>query len=610
MKKRNVFFQTLTTFKNSIAILWKIAPFQIIIITFLYLLLSFIPTLSIIINQNLIDTLVGFVKNELSISSAYIWVVGTLLLGFLTYILSSVSDLFNFNIRKKVALIIDEKTILQVNDLDLIQYEDHQFYNKLQRVSGIGAGVVGLVLSVMDISKNILIIINFTILLFNINIWLSLGLIILLIPSFWINIRLGKNKYELQINQTPDNRRLQYLFNLFFQKDSAKEIKIFGHSKFLMSKWKKIYYKNWEESKRLEIKSAVQNTSVSLVNNSASIIFLSILIYYVGLGELSIGQYTALSQLILTSIGLLFALSINISNLFTQSLSVNDYFEFVKAINNNNANIDTANDLDLPINKNPIIEVKNLSFSYPNSQSVIINDVSFNIAEGERIAIVGANGSGKSTLGKLIMGLYEPSAGKILVKGSKIRSKTNKSNKQLFSSVFQDFIKYSLTIRENISLGNLDEMHNDKLLSQITKQIGINDKIVSFKESYDSLLGTQYEGGSELSGGEWQKIAIARAVFSDPEILVLDEPTASLDPLTELEILEDFLSISNKKTAIVITHRLGICSNVDKIIVFANGKVIEQGNHYELMKNKGQYYELYNAQAKWYKITNELQLSK
>ncbi|MGG1513743.1 ATP-binding cassette domain-containing protein, partial [Brevibacillus agri] len=247
-----------------------------------------------------------------------------------------------------------------------------------------------------------------------------------------------------------------------------------------------------------------------------------------------------------------------------------------------------------------VIFIKNLSFKYPKSNQLVLNGITIHIRPGEKVAIVGDNGSGKSTLVKCLMGLYQVEKGSVFYDDIDIVNIDNCDLHKNMTAIFQDFMKYAFTVMDNISFGDIHNTHDFELVKRIGIQTGVDDFVKKMPKDYDTLLGKILGEGEDLSGGQWQKIAIARSLFRDSKILILDEPTSSLDPLKELEVYEQFNSMTNGKTVIFISHRMAAARMADKIIVLKNGKVAECGTHDDLMFLKSEYYQMYSVQAKWY----------
>ena len=248
---------------------------------------------------------------------------------------------------------------------------------------------------------------------------------------------------------------------------------------------------------------------------------------------------------------------------------------------------------------NDKIILSGVSFSYPNTEKAALDNINLTIKKGEHIVIVGENGSGKTTLSKLITACYEPDSGNILIDGQKISDLKKKSYLKNFSVVSQNFVQYNMTLRENIAMSETDAMNDDERIKAAVKAAGVDD-IADIMGGYDVQLGREF-GGVELSGGQWQKLAIARGMFHDAPVIILDEPTAALDPFIEYEILTDFSEMAKDRTSIIISHRIGICSKADRIIVMKDGQIVEDGTHKELLDKGGEYCRMWSAQSDWYK---------
>jgi ABC-type multidrug transport system fused ATPase/permease subunit len=249
--------------------------------------------------------------------------------------------------------------------------------------------------------------------------------------------------------------------------------------------------------------------------------------------------------------------------------------------------------------------VRSVSFCYPRAREKALSDISLTVPFGQRVAVVGENGAGKSTLVRLLLGLYEPTTGAIQLGGKDIQTLRADRRASISSVVFQDFIKYAFTLRENIGLGNYDKMDDEQAIVAAAKAGGADEVASALSAGYETLLTTRFADGTDLSGGQWQKVAISRAFMRDPMIVALDEPTSALDPQMETEVLERFLSISGERTAIIVSHRLGIARLCDRILVMSNGRLVEEGTHEDLLQLGGEYARMWNLQAQRYRTPSQ-----
>ncbi|HHP1091135.1 ABC transporter ATP-binding protein [Bacillus thuringiensis] len=327
-----------------------------------------------------------------------------------------------------------------------------------------------------------------------------------------------------------------------------------------------------------------------------------LLVFQIKQGKLTVGDYVALMSAIITIQSTLGSIGMNVGKIFEINLYVKNLFEFLQL---KNPLQNKEKTLSFPESDFSKIEVKNLSFNYPNQNQTTLKNINFTIKRGERIAIVGENGAGKTTLTNCLLGLYIPSNGGIYFDNININNIKISSLRKNISAVFQDFVKYHYTIRENVGFGNLEDLHNNEKIYSGLHQVNLDSLINKFPLGIDAILGKEFKNGQDLSGGQWQRIAIARAFLSEAEILILDEPTSAIDPKAELEIFNCFQNLAQGKTAFMISHRLGPARLADKILVLKEGILVEQGTHEDLMKLNGEYTRMYNAQANMYKENEE-----
>lgn len=413
-------------------------------------------------------------------------------------------------------------------------------------------------------------------------------------PYFIIRLIRGKEMYKYKTIKIPEERRLDYLWSLFTDKRAAKELRLTGADNYVKDKWLTKNKEIFDGVFKLRKKDSVSVLFCDMLSSIgyAVSIFLCISLAVnkknsAGSLGASIGAFTALQfcmMCFLEAVGTIPSLTA-----YTKH-----FFEFMNLPENYAVTTRGENIIKL----NNYIEVNNISFSYPNSEKNAVESVSFTINKGEKVILVGKNGSGKTTLLKLILGLYEVKDGEVLWDKKNI-SKINKE--QLYkdvSIVMQQPVQYNFSLRENIAISDLKELKNDKKIISVLKETD-SDYILEKTEGLDGLLGRSF-GGAELSGGQWQRISLARCIFKDASFLVLDEPTASLDPIEETHVLKTFLNLVKNKTAIIISHRVGLCKYVDKIIVMKEGSIAGVGTHNELLGSCEEYKSLYLSQAELY----------
>lgn len=409
-------------------------------------------------------------------------------------------------------------------------------------------------------------------------------------PYLIVRLVRGKEFYELKRYQAAGERRRNYLYHLFGDKQAVKELRIFEIEDYIEQKMyaarDNMKQEVWNFKKR-DMRSLliceIFCKSGYLLSIFSTILLLLHQVLDVGMMAAALAAFTSFqtaAKYFLVSLG----------RIPECAAFVKDYYDFMDMEEAERGTEKLCSDFDS-------IKVKQLSFSYPGRKTPAVSNLSFTIKRNEVVAIVGNNGSGKTTLVKLLTGLYQAQKGQIYYGRQNLRSLDPEEFYKQISFVSQDFIKYELTVRENIGIGDWKQMENTGKIYMLLHQVGLETFIS--QASVNQLLGNEF-GGRELSVGQWQKLAIARGMMKDSSVIFLDEPTAALDPLMETKVLKMFLKIAREKTAIIVSHRIGICKEVDKIIVMKEGKIAEIGNHEKLLAEKGEYYRLYTMQQKWY----------
>ncbi|WP_061994159.1 ABC transporter ATP-binding protein [Clostridium sp. ATCC 25772] len=431
----------------------------------------------------------------------------------------------------------------------------------------------------------------------------SLNFIILAIPILILSGYNGKVTYKNTKNFTNDTRFMDYLSLVLTDKNYCEERALFNYSDSLNEKWKKISRK-----KTMTIYLLISRLFFRMDISAILMISLSgIIIYFFILkavsGVVTLGVIIALTNLLKDlSEQLRWGMMDNISILSEDKEYFNDLDEFM----NFNEKFDATTARNLKEIDPKTIKLVNVSFKYPSSDKEILHNINFEFEKGKHYAIVGKNGSGKTTLVKLLTGLYDNYDGQILIDNVELRNLDMNFIRNIYSVVFQDFSKYPIDIKSNILFGNISDKFNKDKFNECISIVSINKLISKLPNKENTLIGKVKKGSIDLSGGEWQKLAMARALYNPSKIRILDEPTAAMDPIAESELYENFGKLSKDVTSIFISHRLGSIKLADIILVLDKGEIVDSGSHYELMKKKGLYYELYSDQRSWYK--NEVEV--
>lgn len=412
------------------------------------------------------------------------------------------------------------------------------------------------------------------------------------IPFYIARIIRGKEFYSLKKKQASQNRKLNYYWNLFNQKQTVKEMRVMDSFQYIFQKWIHVRDEVNEEVWKYSLKDALSLLFcdvLKIVGYMASAIFALVL---VSDHKISIGVFGACLVAFKSTQEATKNLLIELGYMPEKMSFASDYYEFMDLPEESDGkkNVDGFWDG---------FKLEKVSFKYPNCTEYALKSISLKIQKGEKIVILGVNGSGKTTLTKMMMGMYPPLDGKVLFDGIPIEKIRKKDLYRFISVIPQKFTMFNLSLRENISISNLEKASDEASIISAIKQVGGGD-ILSGNNGLDSQLGREF-AGIELSGGQWQKLALARGLFKDGSIMILDEPTSALDPNIETEILKLFLEITQNKTAIIVSHRVGLCKFVDKIVVMKEGSICEEGDHDSLMSQNGEYKRLYTAQEGWYK---------
>ena len=476
--------------------------------------------------------------------------------------------------------------------LSMICYENTETNNMLKRAkncieqerfSDLSLSVFNILAEFLKVNGTLLVLAGFHPVLVGIS-------LLSVFPYLIVRLVRGKEFYELKRYQAAGERRRNYLYHLFGDKQAVKELRIFEIEDYIEQKMyaarDNMKQEVWNFKKR-DMRSLliceIFCKSGYLLSIFSTILLLLHQVLDVGMMAAALVAFTSFqtaAKYFLVSLG----------RIPECAAFVKDYYDFMDMEEAEKGTEKLCSDFDS-------IKVKQLSFSYPGRKTPAVSNLSFTIKRNEVVAIVGNNGSGKTTLVKLLTGLYQAQKGQIYYGRQNLRSRDPEEFYKQISFVSQDFIKYELTVRENIGIGDWKQMENTDKIYMLLHQVGLETFIS--QASVNQLLGNEF-GGRELSVGQWQKLAIARGMMKDSSVIFLDEPTAALDPLMETKVLKMFLKIAREKTAIIVSHRIGICKEVDKIIVMKEGKIAEIGNHEKLLAEKGEYYRLYTMQQKWY----------
>jgi ATP-binding cassette subfamily B protein len=579
-------------------LVWEASPGIVVANIGVRLMVSLLPLAMLAVTKVIIDSIYRYTANHIALPTYFWWLVaGEFALACISTILVRITDYCDTVLADKYAKHISVRIMQHASRLDLTSYEDPTFQDKLERARVQGTDRVLMIQAAGRLIQQVVTTASlaFSICLFSP--WLLVALIVCVVPAFLGETHFAFLGYSLSFVQTPARREMEYLRVLGGSKESAKELKLFGLGPYFVDRFTKLAMRLHRETAQLARKRLLIGSLLTLLGTLGYYGTYAFVIYQTVAGVLTIGMLTFLAGAIAgasSNIQLVFS---TFSTIADQALFVGDLLDFFAV---KPAVSSKANALRVPRPIQQGFEFRNVSFAYPNGREVL-SGVSFKLAPGERVALVGENGQGKTTIVKLLTRLYDPSAGQILLDGVNLRDYDQEDLWREIGVIFQDFMRYDMTATENIAMGRIEEKDNIFRIRSAAQKSLAEDVIRKLPKGYDQQLGCRFDGGTDLSGGEWQKLALARAYLREAQVLILDEPTASLDAKSEHEVFERFAELTRGKMAMLISHRFSTVRMADRIFVLQGGRIAEEGSHDLLMKNGGRYAEMFELQAASYR---------
>jgi ATP-binding cassette subfamily B protein len=418
------------------------------------------------------------------------------------------------------------------------------------------------------------------------------------VPAFLGESHFAFHGYSLNFSQTPVRRQIDYLRVLGASKESAKELKLFGLAGFLTGRYAQLSHDIYTQNVGLATRRLWAGALLSLLTTSGYYGAYAYVIYRAVAGDLTVGSMTFLAGAIAGASNSIQTIFSTFSSIADQALFLTDLLEFF-AVNPKLESKPNALPAPRPIRDGFVFD--RVSFSYPGASRLVLNNLSFRVGPGERIALIGENGEGKTTIVKLLTRLYDPTAGRILLDGVDLRDYSIEDLCGETGVIFQDFMRYEMPARDNIAVGRIELINDTESIRLAARKSVAEPAINRLPRGFEQMLGRRFEGGVDLSGGEWQKIALARAYLRDAQVLVLDEPTASLDARSEYEVFQRFADLTDGKIALLISHRFSTVRMADRILVLENGRIAEEGSHDKLIALGGRYCGMFELQAAGYR---------
>ena len=482
--------------------------------------------------------------------------------------------------------------------LDLEDFEDSEQQDKLERARRQASGRMTLMNQLFGQAQDLITIVSFGVGMVAYAPWLIVLLFVALIPAFLGEAYFNERSYSLAYSRTADRRELDYLRQTGASVESAKEVKIFGLNGFLIDRYKRLAGDFYLANRKLAVRRAGWGGVLTALGTLGYYVAYALIVFRTLTGQFSIGDLTFLAGSFRRLRTLLEGLLIGFTQTASQALYLDDLFSF----------FDVTPDIQSPREPRPFpaqlqhgIEFENVGFQYPGAERWAVRNLSFTLKAGEVLALVGENGAGKTTIVKLLARLYDPDEGRILVDGYDMREFDLEELRANIGVIFQDFVRYAMSAGDNIAVGRIEARGDQARIEKAAERSLASEVIAKLPQRYDQALGKRFRKGVELSGGEWQKVAIARAYMRDAQLLILDEPTAALDARAEYEVFERFKELSDGRTGVLISHRFSSVRMADRILVLADGRVESAGTHAELLAQQGRYAELFELQAAGYR---------
>src|SRR3984893_1502033 len=563
-----------------------------VVAALLPLALTWIPKL-------IIDILVGLMSTHGPIPTRLWWLVlAEFGLAVVSSIVTRMIDYADSLLANKYTRHVSIQVMKHASELDLTAYEDPAFYDRLERARVQATDRLVMIQAIGRLELQLITAVAWSLAVMLYSPWLMLLLTLAVLPAFLGETHFAFLGYAKNFQQTPIRRQLDYLRQAGGTKEAAKELKLFNRGDFFTQRFAKLSDIIYEQDVALARRRLGVGSVLSFISTAGYYSAYAYVIWRTIVGKLTIGAFYFLTNAILQASSNIQQVFSTLSGIADQALFLTDllaFFEMQPTIRSK------PNALPAP---RPIVrgfEFRKVSFSYPGSSRLILDGLNFRFHPGERVALIGENGQGKTTIVKLITRLYDPTAGEILLGGIDLREYSLEDLYREIGVIFQDFMRYEMTARENVAVGRIEELDDLEAIKTASHKSLADEVVARLPRKYEQMLGRRFETGVDLSGGEWQKVALARAYLRDAQLLILDEPTAALDARSEFEVFQRFAELTNGKMALFISHRFSTVRMADRIVVLENGHIAEDGNHDQLTHLGGRYAEMFEMQAASYR---------
>jgi ATP-binding cassette subfamily B protein len=590
-------FNSLKNVPPIFRMVWEAAPGVVAASLFCRLTAAVLPVTMLLVNRRIID---GIVKSTHSNLPTGFWGLVALELGLacLVIIMARLVDYCDTSLNERYTRHVNIRIMRHAATLDLRSYEDPEFYDRLERARVQGADRVGMIQESGQMVQQVVTTVTLAAGICVISPWILLALIVCVVPGFLAETKFAFLGYSLSVRQTPARRELDYLRVLGTSKENAKEQKLYGLGQFFADRYQLISNEIHHQNVELAGRKLVVASLLALLGTVGCYGTYAYGIYLTVMGTLTLGMLSQLWGAILLATSQMQAVLSTFSHIADHALFLTDLIEFFSV---QPKIYSRPGGLPGPRPIREGFEFRNVSFSYPRKSKPVLENVNFRLEPGERVALVGANGHGKTTIVKLMTRLYDVTSGQILLDGVDLREYNLEDLWKNIGVIFQDFVRYDMTVADNIATGLIDERNNDFRIRAAAFKSLAENVVHKLPHGYEQMLGCRFAGGVDLSGGEWQKIALARAYLRDAQLLILDEPTAALDARSEHEVFQRFADLTKGKMSVLISHRFSTVRMSDRILVLENGTIAEQGAHNQLLRSGGSYAEMFELQAAHYR---------
>lgn len=580
-------------------IVWRSGPGVVTFGVVARIVAALLPVAIGYIPKLIIDILDAAIRTHGPVGPRLWWLVGAEFgLAIFNGVVLRTIDYSDALLANKYTRHVSIQVMKHASELDLTAYEDPVYYDRLERARVQATDRLVMIQSIGRLELQMITAIGWTVAVMLYSPWLMLLLVAAVLPAFMGETHFAFLGYAKNFRQTPIKRQLDYLRQAGATKEAAKELKLFNLSDFFTNRFAKLSDIVYEQDVDLARTRLGIGSVLSIISTGGYYGAYAYVIWKTLAGKWGIGTFYFLTAAIMNASSNIQQVLSTLSGIADQALFLTDllaFFEMKPTIQSK------PNAISAPRPIRQGFEFRNVSFVYPGTERRVLNGLNFHLRPGERVALIGENGQGKTTIVKLITRLYDPTEGQVLLDGVDLREYDLEDLYREIGVIFQDFMRYEMTARENIAVGKIEEIENKPLLEQAAHKSLADEVVAKLGAGYEQMLGRRFEGGVDLSGGEWQKIALARAYLRDAQLLVLDEPTAALDARSEYQVFQRFAELTAGKMALFISHRFSTVRMADRIVVLENGNIAEEGTHEKLTRMGGRYAELFELQAASYR---------